>query len=263
MSPLVSIGMPVYNGELYITQAINSLINQSFSDFELIISDNCSTDETQQICKNFELIDKRIRYIRQEINIGAAANFKFVLSESIGTYFMWNAADDYRSSDCLSYYIQKIGNAGLAFSSYARLNRLDNSIIISKVPTLYYENCKRDSLKSFFVNNRPSFYYGLFRTMALRQCMPKDQFDWSDSYVIIKMIYKFGVNSFNDTPKYFAGFYGDYVPKPNKGNYINPFPYFFKILPLAIYSGPQAILYHFYTVYVSLKINYNIWKNLK
>ena len=97
--PQVSIGMPVYNGEPFIRKAIDSLINQTFKDFELIISDNSSTDCTEEICRQYAEQDIRIRYVRQSQNIGATANFEFVLDEALGKYFMWAAADDVRSHD--------------------------------------------------------------------------------------------------------------------------------------------------------------------
>lgn len=92
--PKVSIGMPVYNGELFICEALDSLLAQTFTDFELIISDNGSTDTTEIICKKYVEKDRRIRYLRQAENKGAISNFKFVLDEAVGEYFMWAAADD-------------------------------------------------------------------------------------------------------------------------------------------------------------------------
>jgi len=92
--PQVSIGMPVYNGEPFISEALVSLLEQTFTNFELIISDNASTDGTESICRNYAAKDKRIRYVRQAENRGALANFQFVLDEALGEYFMWAAADD-------------------------------------------------------------------------------------------------------------------------------------------------------------------------
>lgn len=92
--PKVSIGMPVYNGEKYIIKALDSLLSQEFRDFELIISDNASTDRTRDICIEYALRDPRISYIRQDCNIGAISNFKYVLSKSKGEFFMWAAVDD-------------------------------------------------------------------------------------------------------------------------------------------------------------------------
>jgi glycosyltransferase involved in cell wall biosynthesis len=90
----VSIGMPVFNGEKFIREALDSLLAQTFTDFELIISDNASTDGTEAICREYAATDARIRYVRQVKNLGAIANFKFVLDEAVGEYFMWAAADD-------------------------------------------------------------------------------------------------------------------------------------------------------------------------
>ncbi len=92
--PLVSIGMPVYNGERYLAGAIDSLLAQDFDDFELIISDNASTDSTGQICEQYAARDRRIRYYRNDTNLGAAKNFHRVFELSSGKYFMWAAHDD-------------------------------------------------------------------------------------------------------------------------------------------------------------------------
>ena len=77
--PRVSIGIPVYNGENYLAEALDSLLRQSFGDFELLISDNASTDRTQEICRAYAARDARIRYVRQDRNIGAGPNHNRVL----------------------------------------------------------------------------------------------------------------------------------------------------------------------------------------
>ena len=97
-SPEISIGLPVYNGEKYIKYAIDSVLKQNFSNFELIISDNASNDGTAKICSEYAKNDCRIKYIRQEKNIGAIPNFKFVLDKASGRYFKWLAHDDYIES---------------------------------------------------------------------------------------------------------------------------------------------------------------------
>ena len=90
----ITIGMPVFNGEKYIREALDSLLAQTFTDFELIISDNASVDDTQAICEEYARRDHRIRYVRQSENKGALANFQFVLDQAQGEFFMWAAADD-------------------------------------------------------------------------------------------------------------------------------------------------------------------------
>jgi glycosyltransferase involved in cell wall biosynthesis len=95
MLPLISIGLPVYNGQKYLKRAITNILAQDYENLELLISDNCSNDTTQEICEEFCKLDRRIKYIRQNKNIGGAANYKEVLFKSNGTFFMWHAADDW------------------------------------------------------------------------------------------------------------------------------------------------------------------------
>jgi len=90
----IGIGLPVYNGERFIRSKIESILNQTFKNFELIISDNCSNDKTQQICEEYSENDIRIKYFRQTENIGAAKNFEFVLQKSNSEFFMWTGVDD-------------------------------------------------------------------------------------------------------------------------------------------------------------------------
>lgn len=95
----VTIGMPVFDGERTLAMAIETLLAQTYADFQLLISDNASTDGTARICETFAARDPRVSYIRQRQNIGAEANFDFVLAQADSEYFMWAAADDSRSSD--------------------------------------------------------------------------------------------------------------------------------------------------------------------
>ena len=90
----VAIGMPVWNGEAFLSEAIDSILAQTYSDFQLVISDNASTDSTAEICRAYAELDKRIHYIRQARNIGAAHNYKQVFRCSSGRYFKWAAHDD-------------------------------------------------------------------------------------------------------------------------------------------------------------------------
>ncbi len=92
--PRVSIGLPVYNGERYLREALDSLLGQSFHDFEIIVSDNCSTDNTAGIVAERQQHDSRIRLVRQSRNLGAIGNFNAVFHEANGEYFKWAAHDD-------------------------------------------------------------------------------------------------------------------------------------------------------------------------
>ena len=92
--PKLSIGMPIYNAEKFLRSRLDSLLSQTFTDFELIISDDASVDSTSEICREYISKDKRVQYIRQEKNIGGINNFHFVLHKAKGEYFFWAAQDD-------------------------------------------------------------------------------------------------------------------------------------------------------------------------
>ena len=92
--PTVTIGLPVFNGERYLGEAIESVLGQTYSDFELLIADNCSTDGTADICQTYVRSDARVSYARWAKNQGAAANYNLVFSQARGSLFKWAAHDD-------------------------------------------------------------------------------------------------------------------------------------------------------------------------
>jgi len=108
-SPLISIGLPTYNGEKRISTTIRSILSQNYPNLEVIISDNCSLDNTESVCTKLCKENPMIRYFRQEKNIGIMPNFEFVLGKASGELFMWIADDDslelgilYKYADFLS-----------------------------------------------------------------------------------------------------------------------------------------------------------------
>jgi len=93
-TPCVTIGLPVYNGEKYLPQTLESLLVQTYTDFELVISDNASTDATEEICRAYAEKDRRIRYVRAEKNLGAVWNYNRAFELARGRYFQWASHDD-------------------------------------------------------------------------------------------------------------------------------------------------------------------------
>ena len=93
-TPRVSVGMPVFNGENYLEKAIEAVLAQTFDNLELVISDNASTDGTPDICRRYVHMDSRVRYLRNESNVGAALNYNYAFRHSRGEYFKWAAHDD-------------------------------------------------------------------------------------------------------------------------------------------------------------------------
>jgi len=108
--PCVSLGLPVFNGEKYLEQALDSILAQTYKDFELIISDNASTDKTQQICLKYAAKHNRIRYYRNKENIGASNNFNRVFLLSTGEYFKWCTHDDVLAPEYLQKCVYVLDN---------------------------------------------------------------------------------------------------------------------------------------------------------
>lgn len=106
--PIVSVGIPVFNGEKTIARAIEAIIQQDYLNLEIIISDNCSTDSTSEICMRYAEIDSRIRYTRLVENQGAVANFNKVFNLSTGEFFMWVSHDDFHESNFISACLTKL-----------------------------------------------------------------------------------------------------------------------------------------------------------
>jgi hypothetical protein len=105
---LVSIGLPVYNGARYLREALDSLLAQDYADFEVVISDNCSDDETESICYEFVARDARVRYHRAGRNAGPTLNFLRAYGLARGEFFMWAAHDDRRATRCLSLCVEAL-----------------------------------------------------------------------------------------------------------------------------------------------------------
>ena len=200
--PEVSIGLPVYNGELFLKKALDSLLNQTYSNFELIISDNNSTDSTQKICQEYAKNDKRICYIHQEKNIGAFSNFSFVLTKAKAKYFMWAAVDDYWDNDFLQKnldILQMDPNIVCSISKINTYDFTDEELDKYDIKTVNYPKFLKNFVKTrrkklisssfpisgsytqkirLFLKNpgASSRFYGLYRTNQIKECYIKKQF---------------------------------------------------------------------------------------
>lgn len=124
-SPKVSIGLPVYNGENFIRDAIDSILNQTFEDFELIISDNASTDQTEAICRTYVDQDQRVRYYRNSENIGATGNYNQVFELSSGKYFKWAHHDDVCEPTFLAECVNVLDQDAAIVLCYSRTTIID------------------------------------------------------------------------------------------------------------------------------------------
>ena len=120
--PRLSIGLPVYNGDKFLAQALDCLLAQTFRDFEIVISDNASTDRTPEICLGYAQRDRRIRYVRNQRNLGLVENFNRVFELSTAPLFKWAAHDDLHRENYLESCLRLLGDnpdAVLAHSNAA------------------------------------------------------------------------------------------------------------------------------------------------
>src|SRR5688500_13573749 len=102
--PLISIGIPTYNRGSKLKKTLCSIWNQDYPTIEVIISDNCSTDNTKELCTGLIKNQLSIKYFRQPKNIGMVANFEFVLRQAAGDFFMWISDDDTLEPGILKKY---------------------------------------------------------------------------------------------------------------------------------------------------------------
>lgn len=190
--PLVSIGMPIFNSEATLKLAIDSILEQTFTDFELIISDNCSTDSTSAICQEYANKDSRISYIRQAANIGSVRNFKFVLDQGRCNYFLWAAGDDVRSPDFLEENVQFLETHADYVASTSPNYFEGQNPVGTNLVTFEIVGSVEERFMQFFDNCWQShgIFYSVFRKEILADCEVLNQsftaLDWAIDLFLIK-----------------------------------------------------------------------------
>ena len=188
--PVVSICLPVYNGERYVRSAIASILEQTYEDFELIITDNASTDGTGEICRNAAARDSRVRYYRSEVNRGLAWNHNRAIDLARGLYVVWIGHDDLISTCYISRCVDALEEDAGAVLAYTGFNYIDaeGSLI------------KRADIENPASSDRPSerfagvLYekgchpiYGVMRIEILKQTRLHQGFANSDQTLLAEM----------------------------------------------------------------------------
>ena len=170
---VISIGLPVYNGADSIKEAIDSILAQSFNNWELIVSDNNSSDSTVEIVEEFVKLDKRIYLFKQKENIGIYPNFHFVLKKSKGKYFHWLGADDQRSTNFLQDNFSFLNNnpdfvASCSEKFFGSVNNSQKSNVNFALDQLSVQ----DRFKYFLDNawQSHSIYFSVIRTELIKEC---------------------------------------------------------------------------------------------
>lgn len=174
-APAVTIGLPVYNGERYLRQSLDSLLAQTFTDFELIISDNASTDSTEQICREYARRDPRIRYVRQASNIGAGPNHNLLPPMARAPYFKWASHDDVYDPELLRKCVEVLRTrpeATLVHCWDARIDP-DGNRLPDRPYALDTANPSPPArLRSLLHTDGGDDFYGVIRTDVLNRIGP-------------------------------------------------------------------------------------------
>lgn len=191
--PSVSVGMPVYNGERYLRRAIESILVQSFTDFELIISDNASTDATPEICRDYAARDARVRYIAHATNRGAAWNINHVVTLARAPYFTWAHADDLRAPRQLECCVAELDRAPasvvVACSRSVIVDEDDRQIELYQDGMDLRQPRPSDRLR-LAVRNAGwcNVLFGVIRTGDLRACGPLGAYPHADRVLIHELV---------------------------------------------------------------------------
>jgi glycosyltransferase involved in cell wall biosynthesis len=193
--PLVSIGIPVYNSEKTLRNALESLLKQTYKNIEFIISDNNSTDSTASICREYQLIDQRIVFHKQSINIGPSENFDFVLKSSKGDFFMWAAGDDVRSLDFVEVNLRYLLNNPKCVAATSPNIHEDQEKIPENFINYSLDGTKLMRFQSFFKLPGAShgMFYSLIRTEVIKSCpYVSSKMFWAWDWSVILFLANFG-----------------------------------------------------------------------
>lgn len=192
LAPKVSVGLPVRNGERYLAAAIESILAQSYENFELIISDNASTDRTEEVCRKYATLDQRVKYDRADRNRGAAANFNRVVELASGEYFKWAAHDDMLSPDYLEKCVTALNadpNAVLCYTWVKEIDERGDLLFVGRSRLIGADvesvPARFSVLISQIGNCREVF--GLIRTAAVRRTSLHQSYEGEDRALLAEL----------------------------------------------------------------------------
>ena len=204
--PRVSIGMPVYNGDRFLKEALDSILAQTFTDFELIISDNNSTDQTAEICQAYADQDPRIHYYRSQQNLGAAWNQSRVVQLAIGEYFKWAHHDDVCAPNLLKKCVEVLDRYPTVVVCYPKTITIDESgqhtekyidgfNLRSPIPQQRFQQYHQLVRNG----NKCHPFHGLIRTNVLKTTALVDSYPSSDLVLLGELVLH---GEFYELPEY-------------------------------------------------------------
>ena len=188
--PRLSIGLPVYNGENYLAESLDSLLGQTYEDFELIISDNASTDGTADICRRYEREDSRIRYVRQPRNIGCAPNHNFIVDEARGDFVKWASHDDLYARDLMERCVDALDAYPHVVLAHAWTAMIDGSGAVTEAieyPLATASSSAPQRFRSMLFDDGGDDTGGVVRAKVLRQTSLLGSFHHADRTITTEL----------------------------------------------------------------------------
>ena len=189
--PRVTVGVPVFNGESFLAGALDSLLNQTFSDCEIVISDNASTDRTEEIGRAYAASNPRIRYYRSDANRGAAWNHNRVFELARGEYFKWNSVDDLCAPEFLARCVAALDqdpSAVMACSNVLEVDELGEAVKPGFIPSEAASASAVERFRRNIQTDHSCFHiYSLIRSRVLRQAGPLGSYTGSDRVLLSKL----------------------------------------------------------------------------
>ena len=185
--PRLSVGLPVYNGGHYLAKSLDTLLGQSFEDFELIISDNASTDDTSDICREYQNQDARIQYCRQLHNIGSSPNHNFVVERARGELFKWASYDDLYARELFERCVEALDahpEAALAHSWTANIDEADSIFAAPPYPLATDAAMAPERFRSVLFGSGGDDIYAVMRTETLRKVLPQDSYHHAEHPIV-------------------------------------------------------------------------------
>lgn len=256
--PLVSIGIPTFNGGYRIARAIDSIARQSYNNYEIIISDNASEDHTAQVCSDYLRQNGKIKYYRQAVNVGAWQNFNIVKDKANGKYFMWLSDDDTLSDGILEKYVHFMEkNQDYSLVS-GTINYWKNGKLryVEKGLSLEGKNGLQRVLSYYSKVVEGALFYGLIRLSDIKPIALKLNTIGSDWHLVANLAYMGKVKQldFTSYSKHAGGlssYWKNYVQVVKAPKLYSYFPYvgmasdaFIDILRSSLY-GKENLLSRF------------------
>jgi glycosyltransferase involved in cell wall biosynthesis len=189
-APRLSVGLPVYNGEEYLAESLDALLDQSYTEFELIISDNASTDGTEEICRSYAARDERIRYIRQPVNVGASVNHNIVFEHSRGELHKWASHDDLYGRDLLLRCVEALDahpEVVLAHAWQAIIDADGRIVLPVEYPLATDDPRAPERFRSMLFGVGGDDFYGVIRSDVLRRTPLNQSYHHADRTIVTEI----------------------------------------------------------------------------